>query len=220
MTQEEIYQNFKTVSKLRKELNKETDRGCCLMAVSYIDSILEKLLRRKLIGNKKHKDNLFNANGSLNTLSSKINLSYSIGLLSKTAMTDLNIVRKIRNEFGHSFEIIDFKTDKIKDEIAKIKSSMYNGDEIRDIEPRRIFVNAVSGIVGEIHSTLTFDPEFVEKTNTIVDNTDAKNMIKQLSQNLWSTVENAQAEGAIFPDEDIARILLDHLNKVTDKRST
>src|SRR5690606_30701176 len=84
----------------RRELSKESDRGCAMLAASHIDYMLELLLTRIMAGNKSHHEQLFSFNGPFGTFSSKILVCYSLGLISSDALTDIQIIRKIRNEFG------------------------------------------------------------------------------------------------------------------------
>lgn len=79
-----------------------------MLAAAHLDFLLEQLLREILVGSKKHHDKLFDFNGPLGTFSCKVSLSYSLGLISFEMMHDINIIRRIRNEFGHSPFIISF----------------------------------------------------------------------------------------------------------------
>ena len=67
----------------RRELTKESDRGCALLAASHLEYMLEKALRKRLCGSKNHLDTLFSFNGPLGTFSGRILIIYSIGLFSK-----------------------------------------------------------------------------------------------------------------------------------------
>lgn len=67
------FQRFPKVMEINRELRNESDRGCCLIASSLLESELEHLLKCKLLGSKKHKDDLFNFNGPLGTFCQKLN---------------------------------------------------------------------------------------------------------------------------------------------------
>ena len=58
-TEKDRDENFEALMEFRNQLDSETDRGCSLMAASYLDYELERLLREKLVGEKKHLDLLF-----------------------------------------------------------------------------------------------------------------------------------------------------------------
>lgn len=147
LTKEQI-ETLKKVFKLRKELDKESDRGSILMATSFLDYELQKLFEFYLIGNKKTLDEMFSGQGSLATFSSRIKLAYCLGLISKLTMDDLNIIRRIRNDCGHNYETISLEDQIIKQRIYSLKSSLYAGNN--KINPRKIFINNVFVILSEI----------------------------------------------------------------------
>jgi hypothetical protein len=152
----EIRQSTFEYFTFRKELTKESDRGCALLAAAHLDFMLEKLLRKKLLGNKKHFETLFGFSGPLGTFSSRILLCYSIGLISADTLHDIQIVRKIRNEFGHSHSIIDFENQKIKEQCEKLRSNVH---EI-GASSRHRFLNVVSGISGQIEAKIFMCQKF------------------------------------------------------------
>lgn len=146
---------------MRRELTKESDRGVALLATAHLDYELEELLRDKLIGNKKHLKELFSFNGPVGTFSAKIKLGYSIGLINKDTMDDINILRKIRNEFAHSNQAIDFETENIKSLCNNLKLNVKDEEE----PSRTKFINVVSGISGRIEGALSSVAKFEELKN-------------------------------------------------------
>jgi len=104
-----------SLSKLRKELIQESDRGLCLLAIGRLDVILTKILEIKLLGSKTFKRDLFNNNGPLCTLSSKIKMSYSLGLITKNTYEEIEVMRKVRNMFAHSDQHISFDSKEVED---------------------------------------------------------------------------------------------------------
>lgn len=104
------------------EFKNESDRGAVLISLSYIDELLEILIKRKLVPvNEKQQDVLFDLpNAPISTLSSKISLSYRLGLISEEFQTVLNKLREIRNEFAHSFECVSFNENRIRDKVNNL----------------------------------------------------------------------------------------------------
>lgn len=90
--------------KLAGKLVKEGERGAVLLGAARIDQALESLLKRTLLPNVGGDDNLFDPDRPLGTFSSKIALTYRLGLIDKSVEHALQMIRKIRNEFAHSFE--------------------------------------------------------------------------------------------------------------------
>lgn len=154
------FNRFPKAMEINRELQNESDRGCCLIASSLLESELEHLLKCKLIGNKKHHDDLFSFNGPIGTFSAKIKLSYSLGLICKEAFKDLETIRKIRNKFGHSFEVINFETVAISNEVSKLKAHFYTAE----MKPnnRAIFTNTFTSIIGQLWDSEVSLPKFIE----------------------------------------------------------
>ncbi|OXG05069.1 mannitol repressor [Flavobacterium araucananum] len=143
----EHLEEIEKVFTFRSTLNKETDRGCALMAASFLESELTDLLKEKLVGTKSELNKLFEFNGPLGTFSSKIKICHSLGFINKTTMNDLELIRKVRNEFGHDHNPIDFSTEAIKNRINNLRSNFFVPGEVR---PRFIFTNSVVGILGTL----------------------------------------------------------------------
>lgn len=81
----------------------ESDRAVVLVVTNDIEQGLRALFttlsRRRLT--KELEKEVFDFNGPLGTLSSKIKLAYVLGLLGKQTYQDLQRLRKLRNEVAH-----------------------------------------------------------------------------------------------------------------------
>lgn len=143
----------------RQELLKESDRGCALLAASHLEFMLRKALSSTLCGSSKHLESLFDFNGPLGTLSSRILLSHSIGILSKFQLHDIQIIRKIRNEFGHTAKIISFEDDKIKNycSLLKLIGKRHSGNT------KKRFITTVAFLTGSLEGAAITSNKFVEK---------------------------------------------------------
>lgn len=140
---EELKKHMFEYINFRKELTAESERGCALLAASHLDFLLEKLLSAKLLGTKKHKKQLFDFNGPLGTFSGRIIMSYSLGLISDIRLTDLNTIRKIRNDFGHSPSTISFGDERIISLCNNLELTLESNKT-----PRAKFITSVSWISG------------------------------------------------------------------------
>lgn len=78
--------------------------ACALVAMGFIDTALRDLIEREFTNTaKKLLEDVFETAGSaLSSLSSKINLSYALGLISTETWSEVHRLRRIRNEFAHS----------------------------------------------------------------------------------------------------------------------
>lgn len=99
----------------RTSLLSESDRGSVLMAAAFIEDKITQLLETYMVQNKKIQEKIFDGNGALATFSSKIDISFLLGLIPKNIYNDLGILRRLRNDFAHNAKPITFQTDYIKD---------------------------------------------------------------------------------------------------------
>jgi len=113
------------VYKIKEELTKESDRGCCLVAAAYMELELKNIISNFLIDmSQKESNELFNYTGPIGTFSSKIKLAYSLGLISKEISFFINQLRAIRNIAAHLEDPFDFREKKITDHIKNIIPSL------------------------------------------------------------------------------------------------
>jgi len=97
-----------------KEFENESDRSIIILVVSFIENYLEFYLKKRLI-NHKFVDSLFEGYAPLATLSAKIDIAFSIGLISEEIHSELHLLRRIRNISAHDDSKVDFSNIKIKD---------------------------------------------------------------------------------------------------------
>ena len=155
---------------IRFSLNNETDRGCALLAVSFLEKSIEKCLSNKLIGSKNHKKLLFDFNGPLGNFSNKLSLSYSIGIITKMEYEQLQQIRKIRNLFAHSFKPITFETKEINDKVQQFKLNPKRSSNTS----RKIFISTVFYLLG------TFQGLEMRETEFKIDRKDSEKALEGL----------------------------------------
>jgi DNA-binding MltR family transcriptional regulator len=100
----------------------ESDRGVALIATAWLDDVLEKLIRTGFRSEDKIADSVLKDTGGLSTFSARIKVAYLMGLLEKSAYLDLNIIRKIRNDFAHFRKPITFEDENISDRCTNLRT--------------------------------------------------------------------------------------------------
>jgi hypothetical protein len=144
------------LNQFQEMFNKETDRGLVLVAASFIDFCLQNLLISKLTLQKKDESEIFTGNGFLSTFSSKIKLAKAIELIDETTFKNIEVVRKIRNQYAHT----------IKDKTLKDYKDDVNNMSIPSIgvlkDTRKTFVNGVLVILSSLQSANILYPTFNE----------------------------------------------------------
>ena len=148
-----ISERFDVVMDFRHSLRKETDRGCALMAAEFLSSELGGLLRRRFVDDGKACDAVLeDGNGPLGTFSSRIEFAYLLGLIGPEARRELNLVRRIRNEFAHDYKPLDFNAERIANRCRELRLHVVVPDE----KPRAHFNRSVMGLLAVIHGSMLY----------------------------------------------------------------
>lgn len=106
-------------SKIALRLMKEGERGAVLLGAARLDFALERLLKGAMQPHVGGDDNLFDSDRPLATFSAKIALAYRLGLIEKPVEHALQMIRKVRNEFAHSFEDASLKESLHQNRLSK-----------------------------------------------------------------------------------------------------
>jgi hypothetical protein len=100
----------------------ETPRANIIVAASYVDELLTKLLKKLFIKPPSSEDKLFDSFGPIYNFGSKIEVAYRAGLISSDFAFVLHQIRKMRDECAHSHEVKDFNMGRLKDLIDSANS--------------------------------------------------------------------------------------------------
>lgn len=128
------------------EFNGESEKGSVLSAAAYLDERLSELLISYLAEVNESKDLLYGFNAPLGTLSSRTKACYSLSLIQENEFNEVNIIRKIRNEFAHSWKKVSFEDQKITDLCNNLP---WSGPTVLEeaASPRTHFEFAVSALL-------------------------------------------------------------------------
>lgn len=88
-------------SRFLTDLNKESDRGCALVAGAWLEDELGRLLRAYFVDDKKTCDVLLGINGPLGTFAGRIHTCFALGLISERDRHNLTTIKDIRNRAAH-----------------------------------------------------------------------------------------------------------------------
>ncbi|MER9390178.1 MltR family transcriptional regulator [Mesorhizobium sp. M0435] len=139
------------LNRLTNLLHDEDERGLVLTSAAFAEDLLGRLIRAYLVDVKSSSDLLDGFNAPLGTLSSRTKGAHALGLLSRDQLTDLEHLRKIRNEFAHSWEGCSFERQDIADRIATLCPTRIptgNGDD--DATPKNKLRSSISCILTEL----------------------------------------------------------------------
>jgi DNA-binding MltR family transcriptional regulator len=131
----------------RRELSRESDRGAALYAAAHLDDLLHGLLHEFLVDDPGVFKRLFSGTGGLATFSARTTLAYLLGLIPISVRDDLNLIRKIRNDFAHSSRVVSFGDAPIASRCLELKRVPLAR------APRLRFVQAVMSCSGVLEGT-------------------------------------------------------------------
>jgi DNA-binding MltR family transcriptional regulator len=111
-----------------REIKTDAPRGASMVAASFLDAFLLKLIQRHLVKLSDSEANaLFEPDRPLGTFSSRIKLARALSIFGKKTAHDLNTLREIRNAFAHGLRKMDFET-------PEVKQLMFSFHCLKDIE--------------------------------------------------------------------------------------
>lgn len=137
------------IIEFRKTINIESDRGCALMAAAFLDEQLIKLLESYFVDDTTINKRLLGSSGVLGSFSARIDMAFSLGLIAKNIMTDLTLLRRIRNDFAHFSAPITFGSDSIVSRCLELKSAFVP----KSLSPRARFCRSMITIATQIELT-------------------------------------------------------------------
>jgi len=109
--------------------DEETDRGCVLVAVGVLDDLLERLIRAQFSNDattvKRAVDPLFKGTGPLSSFWAKVQISYSLDLITEWMYEDLERIRELRNMFAHEYKRADFNDPAVIKLTEKLMGANY-----------------------------------------------------------------------------------------------
>ena len=115
----------------RKEFEKETDRASVILSCAMIEGTLETMIKSRLVPSPTAEDNLFDTPyAPISNFRAKIELAYRIGLISSNLCRDLNIIRRIRNDFAHNIEGCSFEDLDVRNRITELMRSSGIADKV------------------------------------------------------------------------------------------
>lgn len=108
------------IQEILNEFKKESDRATVILGAAKLDAQLYLLLSKFLKPSINSQDDLLDGDNPLGTLSSKINISYRLGLIDSHFAKSLHLIRKIRNSFAHEFKTLSLSTGGHADRVREL----------------------------------------------------------------------------------------------------
>jgi hypothetical protein len=121
------------VKGLIESLKGETQRGGVLIAAAHLEHQLGQLIAKALRPCPKDDGLLDGANAPIGTFNSRTLLAYRLMLIDDSMKRCLDIVRRIRNDFAHSFSRLTLRDQKYRDLIANAEGLISQSQAFRNV---------------------------------------------------------------------------------------
>ena len=118
----------------QKNLHSESARGRVLIMAAFLEDMIARTLVSVLPPHPSTKYLLHGSNAPISSFSAKIALARSLGLINDSEYSNLDIVRKIRNEFAHVIEC-SFEHDKVRDLTSNLNYALGELDSNASLKP-------------------------------------------------------------------------------------
>jgi DNA-binding MltR family transcriptional regulator len=158
------------IANLVKEFEKESDRAVIIIGASRLDSILENMIKQRLVSNSSGNDELFNQEGPISTFSAKINMAYRLGLIDNDFANLLHIIRKLRNDCAHCSVSIDLNKGNVADRVREIIQILKITSMFSQNWPKSM---SVSGELKIVFSIMCFELNVLSQFVVKVDSSSA-----------------------------------------------
>lgn len=104
-----------------KAFRGESDRAAAVLGSAYLDVQLEQLFKQRLAAS--FPEDLLGPRGALGSFGARIDVAFALAWISSTTRNDLNVIRKIRNDFAHApNHALSFETPSVCALTANLKT--------------------------------------------------------------------------------------------------
>jgi len=139
---------FGQVNRLLHLAQGQHDRVLALSMASFAEECLGRLLQTFMRDVKAADELIEGFNAPIGTFAARIKLCHALGLITDAQFSDLELVRKIRNEFAHTWDECSFEDQRIKAWVGAINLSPMSGSQDPTVEDK--FREAIAGMLIEL----------------------------------------------------------------------
>ena len=141
----DTHPHLKEFAPFLDDLNKESERGAVLISVSYLERQLREIISAFLCEGDASSRLLDGFNAPLGTLAARAAAAAALGLISGREYSELETIRKIRNQFAHDHRT-SFSDQAVVDRCQNLAFSVKDyGDVV--VDSRSQFTTAAVALV-------------------------------------------------------------------------
>lgn len=113
-------QSLENLNRFLQVVGEQDDRAMVLSLATFIEDTLGRLLLAYFRNCKSTRELVEGFNAPLGTLGSRIKAAYSFGLTTEEQYKDMELLRKVRNQFAHNWEGVTLERNDIQALIGQL----------------------------------------------------------------------------------------------------
>jgi DNA-binding MltR family transcriptional regulator len=121
-------------------VNNESDRGVALSIAEFLNFSLADLLKSYFVDAPSARALLEGFSAPLGDFSSRIKAAHAVGLLNDVQYSDLEVIRKIRNDFAHTWNEVSFFDQRIASLVFRLTPSALDPEYEQQDEGRKFYL--------------------------------------------------------------------------------
>lgn len=139
---------FERLNKLNELLTGMDDRGLVLTLAAFAEESLGHALAAYMMKNKSGAKLLEGFNAPFGTLSSRIQATHALGIVTEDQYQDLEHLRKIRNHFSHTWKPVSLDTSPASDHVDALCYSYF--DDTYPADRKEKLRSSISALLLEV----------------------------------------------------------------------
>lgn len=115
------------LNRFMRLVGKQDERAMVLALATFIEDTLGRLFLAYFRSCKATKELVEGFNAPLGTLGSRIKAAYAFGLVTEQQFKDMELLRKIRNQFAHNWEGVSLERNDIAAMVGQLSGYTFTG---------------------------------------------------------------------------------------------
>lgn len=116
-----------SLNRFMRLVGKQDERAMVLSLATFIEDALGRLLLAYFRDCKATRELVEGFSAPLGTLGSRIKVVYAVGLVTEEQFKDMEILRKVRNQFAHNWEGVSLERNDIAAMVGQLSGYSFSG---------------------------------------------------------------------------------------------
>lgn len=139
-----------SLNRFMRLVGEQDERAMVLSLATFIEDTLGRLLLAYFRDCKATRELIEGFSAPLGTLGSRIKAVYAVGLVTEEQFKDMEILRKVRNQFAHNWEGVSLARNDIAAMVGQLSGYSFDASPIQGVGKERL-LGTLSNCCIELH---------------------------------------------------------------------